>query len=102
MPYRTQFSEWASQQIRQWGLSDPVWMEVLLRLQEHLAEAPTRLLESIPGFPTGMFYYFRFPDPDRTEFLHEFAFQVVYRADEQHLLVQRGSYWRHAGGLPKT
>ena len=101
MPYVTQISPQAARQIRGWGLSDPVWMEVLLRLHQTLAQNPPAVLTSLPDFPRGMLYYFHFPDPERPDFVHEFVFQVVYLADEQHILVLRGSYWRHADGLAK-
>jgi hypothetical protein len=72
-------------------------MEVLLRLHQVLPQNPTALLTSLPEFPHGMLYYFHFTDPERAGFIHEFVFQVVYLADEEHILILRGSYWRHAG-----
>lgn len=100
MTYKTQISKQASSQIAGWGLSDPVWMEVLLRLHQVLPENPPAVLTSLPAFPQGLLYYFHFPDPERHDFVHEFVFQVLYLADEEHILVLRGSYWRHAGNLP--
>jgi hypothetical protein len=75
-------------------------MEVLLHLYQTLAANPSAVLRSLPQFPTSMLYYFTVQDPDRSDFIHEFVFQVTYHADEQHLDVLRGSYWWHAGGLP--
>ena len=98
MPYTTQISPQATWQIRNWGLSEPIWMEVL-HLYQILPATPHALLTSLPAFPNGMLYYFTAPDPERSGFIHEFVFQVTYLADEQHLLVLRGSYWRHANGL---
>jgi hypothetical protein len=95
MPYVTRITPFASQQIRAWGLSEPVWMEVLLHLHQTLAENPQAVLHSLPTFPGAMLDYFAFPDLERPDFTHEFVFEVVYLADEQHLFVLRGSYWRH-------
>jgi hypothetical protein len=75
-------------------------MEVLLHLYQTLAANPHAVLHSLPEFPKGLLYYFTVQDPERADLLHEFVFQVTYHADEQHLDVMRGSYWRHVGGLP--
>src|SRR5947209_7857357 len=102
MPYTTRISPFASRQIREWGLSEPVWMEVLLRLHQTLADNPHAVLNSLTDYAEGMLYYFEFTDPERSNFRHEFVFEVAYLPDEQHLLVRRGSYWRHAEEPPRT
>jgi len=100
MPFTTRIAPYASRQINNWGLTEPIWMEVLLHLHQTLAVNPQAVLLSPPDFPKGMLYYFTVQDPIRADFLHEFVFHVIYHADEQHLDVMRGSYWRHVGGLP--
>jgi hypothetical protein len=99
--YTTLISKYAARQIAGWGLSESVWMEVLLRLYQVLSENPSTVLSSLPEIPGGMLYYFDFPDPERPDLAHEFVFLVRYLPDEEHILVVRGSYWRHVGGLPE-
>ncbi len=100
MRYTTLIGDYAARQIAAWGLSESVWMDVLLRLYQVLPEKPSAVLSSLPEIPGGMAYYFSFVDPGRPDFMHEFVFIVRYLADEEHILIARGSYWRHAGGLP--
>jgi hypothetical protein len=100
MPYTTRITLSANRQINSWGLAEPIWMEVLLHLYQTLAANPQAVLLSLPNFPSSMLYYFTVQDPEHADLLHEFMFQVTYHADEQHLDVLRGSYWRHIGGIP--
>lgn len=100
MCFTTRMAPYASRQINGWGMAEPIWMEVLLRLYQELPIAPAAALCCLPQFPNSMLYYFTVQDLERADLLHEFLFQVTYHADEQHLDVLRGSYWRHIGGLP--
>jgi len=63
MPYRTQISPQATLQINNWGLSEPIWMEVLLHLHQTLTLNPPAHLVSLPQSPGGMLYYFHRPGP---------------------------------------
>jgi hypothetical protein len=76
-------------------------MELLLYLHQTLPHNASTELTSLAGFPRGMFSYLAFRDPERSDLMHEFVFQIVYLADEEHLLVLRGSYWRHTGVPPE-
>jgi hypothetical protein len=102
MPFTTRITPYANRQINSWGLAEPIWMEVLLHLYQTLAANPQAVLQSLPNVLNGMLYYFTVQDPERPDLLHEFVFHVTYHADEQHLDVLRGSYWRHVGELPES
>jgi hypothetical protein len=80
-------------QIRQWGLSDFLLVEVYLSLREELAADPVRHLHRDPD-GSDSFYVFEKIDPDSMLWVHIFMFRVYYREDEQHLDIVRGSDWR--------
>jgi len=90
--YRTIVDAAARRHIQSWGLSDPLWVEAELRLNERLPRAPTAVLERDASLFGGdrMTYKFHLIDPDHRMRVHYFVFQVFYHADETRLLVTRG------------
>jgi hypothetical protein len=91
--YRILVDPAARRHVQSWGLSDYLWVEVELRLNERPPQAPTTLLERDPSLfgGEGMAYKFRLIDPDNRMRVHFFVFQVFYHADEATLLVTRGA-----------
>lgn len=97
MSYRTRIRPLAARQIASWGLSDFVWTEVYLRLNEALPADPRQYLRREDDPFDGMAYRFSFIDPENRLCRHGFVFQVFFGADEETLLVSRGAYVRAVG-----
>ncbi len=99
MSFRSDLSSLVKRQIASWRLSDFVWVEVLLRLNERLPQSPTTYLVRDPSLfeGEGMTYRFTFIDPENRLLVHRFAFQVFYHADEQTLIVRRGIHVARTG-----
>ncbi len=94
MSYKTTLLPLVKRQIRSWGLSDYLWVEVELRLTERLPQSPTSYLHLDPTLfeGEGMVYGFGLIDPENRLLVHGFRFQVFYHADEQTLIVPRGGH----------
>jgi hypothetical protein len=85
-----------ARRIASWGLSDPVLVEVYLRL-EALRNTPADHLRRERRPFDGMVWRFNLIDPDNRIQQHFFCFQVLYGQDEQTLMVARGAYIRTVG-----
>ena len=94
MNYKTTLLALVKRQIRSWGLSDFLWVEVELRLNEQLPQSPTShlYLDRTLFEGEGMIYEFRLIDPENRLRVHNFLFQIFYRSDEQTLIVRRGAH----------
>ncbi|MCI0462660.1 MAG: hypothetical protein L0Z62_37400 [Gemmataceae bacterium] len=97
MPYRTRILPLAGRQIRSWGLSDFVVVEVYLRLTERLANQPAQQMYPSAEPDGGMLYQFSVIDPENRLCEHTFQFRVYYHPDETTLLVTSGIYRRQVG-----
>lgn len=97
MPYRTRILPSAARQIASWGLSDFVWTEVYLRLNEVLPGDPGRHLRREQDPFDGMAYRFSLIDPENRLCQHGFVFHILFGADEETLFVARGAHVRTIG-----
>jgi hypothetical protein len=97
--YRTRIDPLVARQMRSWGLTDYLWVETHLRLNERLPQSPTAVLRRDPSLfgDEGMVYGFVLIDPGNRLREHLFAYQVFYHADESTLLVAAGAYFTRQG-----
>ena len=97
MAYRVQLSNLVNRQIASWQLSDTMLVEVQLRLRRDLRDDPAHSLIRLQEPFDGMCYLFSMIDPENRMREHLFAFQVLYHADEDRIIVARGGYQRRDG-----
>jgi len=84
----------ANEQIRVWALPDEIMRQVYLHLSRVLPNDPEHnLIRGTTPF-VGMMTYLTRRDPYTLGREHEFAFQVKFHADEETLVIERGSYYR--------
>lgn len=81
-------------QIRNWGLSEDMLIEVRMRLHDDLAQDSIRHLHLDPDGP-GNLFVFSARDPADPDFQQIFMFRVFFDQDESHLDIVHGSYWRN-------
>jgi hypothetical protein len=94
MPYRVESAPTLGALINSWGLSDFMFVEVHLRLNEALPSgAPRNLIRAVTPFD-GMVYSFERIDPENRLVNHVFLFHVVFLANEEVLRVMNGRYLR--------
>ena len=94
MEYKTEQRPLVRRQIARWGLSDGLIVDVNLYLNERLPRSPASVLRRDPSLfeGEGMIYRFKLIDPANRLLEHLFVFQVFYHADEQTLVVTRGTH----------
>ena len=94
MPYHTRLRSYANRQIVSWQLSEVVFTEVHLRLNQELPADPTSQLVRTRSPFDGMTYSFGLIDPENRLCEHRFLFHIFYGQDEETLWVARGAYLR--------
>jgi hypothetical protein len=94
MDYKVRHDGLLSRQIVRWRLPDSILVDVHLRLNADLSRSPTSVLYRDPTQfeGEGMNYRLVLIDPANRLLEHIFLFQVFYHADEQTLLVTRGTH----------
>jgi hypothetical protein len=98
MPYqRIRLSRMVKEQIRKWALPDVILKEVYLHLTEVLLKDPEHNLSREAAPFEGLVTEFTRRDPYTSGREHEFAFLIVFGADEDTLVVERGIYKREDG-----
>jgi hypothetical protein len=97
MSFKVRIRPEVARKIAGWGLSDPVLVEVYLRLREVLPLDPLACLRRVVKPFDGMVYEFSFVDPENRFREHFFVFLVVYGQDEESLIVASGGYFRRDG-----
>jgi hypothetical protein len=92
MAYKVQIRNTIQRRIVAWNLPDPVFVEVLLRLKEDLAENPFERLVRLRSPFEGMVYHFSMVDPTNRLREFTFLFHVEYGQDEETLRVVNCAY----------
>ncbi len=93
MPFtRIRLSRMAKEQIRAWALPDDILKQVYLHLTEVLPNDPEHNLTRESSAFEGMVTEFTRRDRYTKGREHVFAFLIVFGADEETLVVQRGAY----------
>jgi hypothetical protein len=82
MPYRVHLQPSVVRKIANWGLSDPVLVDVHLFLRELLPTDPSGFLRRARRPFDGMVFEFSFIDPENRLREYEFTFLVLYSQDE--------------------
>jgi hypothetical protein len=96
-PFRTRILPPAMKHIQSWSLSDSLFVDVFIWLNERLPEPPSRLLVPSLERDGGMLLRFSVVDPDNRFCEHTFQFRVYYHTDEVTLLVASGTHRRQVG-----
>lgn len=96
-PYRIRMTPAILSQIASWRLSDYLFVDVYLWLNERLPESPTRWLRPVKAAGAGMLLEFAIVDPESRYREHIFRFRVYYAIDEFHLVVASGTHQLRTG-----
>ena len=96
MSYRIVWNDSTVRTAQTWALSDWVFVEMWLRVNQ-LANNPAELLVRTFEPFDGVSYGFEFIDPANRLSVHQFLFQVVYSQYEERLYIARGAYRRRIG-----
>jgi hypothetical protein len=91
MSFRTELSRLIRRQIASWRLTDPVFVEVYLRLNERMPTTAANLERLREPFDS-MGYPFQFIDPGNRLREHLFLFAVRFGTDEETIHVVRGMH----------
>jgi hypothetical protein len=94
--YRVVVTDVARRQIAGWGLPDPLFVNVYLRLRELESNPAARLVRTNAPF-SGMSRVFSVIDPADRLTEYTFFFEIRYGQDEQTLYVVRGGFERTTG-----
>jgi hypothetical protein len=97
MSYKARIRSSIRRRIVTWKLSDAVFVEVMLRLEQDLTRNPAEKLTRTRAPFDGMTYQFSLVDPDNRFCEHQFFFQVLYGQDEETLHVVNCGY--HLWGI---
>ena len=97
MSYKVRIRSSIRKRIVAWNLPDPVFVEVLLRLEQELVHNPPSQLARTGQPFDGMTYAFSLVDPNNRFCEYAFVFHIVYGQDEETLLVVNCGY--HLFGL---
>lgn len=96
MPFtRIRVARLAKEQIRAWALPDGILKEVFLHLTEVMPRDPEHNLSRETSPFDGMLAHFVRRDHYTRGRDHEFTFVILYGADEETLIVDRGWYTRN-------
>jgi hypothetical protein len=94
MDYKIRLHPRVLKQIGGWGLSESLLVDVYLKLREELCKSPFDHLHRDPD-GSGSLYVFETFDPADPGYQQLFMFRVFFDADEAHLNIVNGSYWRN-------
>lgn len=97
MSYKVKLRSSIRKRIVAWNLPDSVFVEILLRLDRELGQAPQDYLVRLKSPFDGLIYGFTMVDPGNRLREFSFLFHVVYGQDEEAIHVINCAY--HVAGL---